>query len=179
MAKKPKLKTVQMYHRWNAGKYALFTGTFACPVIPASIVTAVNWDEWFGQASYSLPFGFSCALVAVIVAILGVLGSDTVIKKKDIMLVWIATLLALIGASCLFLANLLLQMGWMWIYTGGGLLGSAICVSVEKNVVEPNVKMYKDLIAKNCLDAKSKRQRKREEQARKDAEEDAMRQAVE
>lgn len=178
MRKKPKLKTIQMYRRWNSGKWALLSGTFACPLVPATIITLINWEEWFNKSSISLPFGFATLLLTVVLAIVGVLKSETVFKKVDIALFCLAGFFMCIGLTCLFLASLFSQMGYMWLYVGAGLLGSGTCVVVEKKVFEPNIKFYKNLIDENCLDTKSKRRAKKEEQARKDAEEDAKRQAV-
>lgn len=178
MGKKPKYKTVQSYNKWRNGKYALLAGTFASPIIPATVVTAINWNEWFSKSSLSLPFGFACLILAVVMAILGILKSNVVFKKADVALFCLAGFFAVIGLSCLFLASLFTQIGMMWLYVAGGLLGSGTCLAVEKYKIEPNVVYYKKLIEENCLDAKSKRQKAREEQARKDAEEDAKRQAV-
>lgn len=178
MNKKPKLKTVQMYHRWNAGKWALLSGTIACPIVPATIVTLINWEEWFDKASASLPFGFASLILTVILAIVGVLKSGAIFKKIDVAIFCLAGFFMCIGFTCLFLASLFTQMGFMWLYVGAGLLGSGVCVVVERHIVEPNIKLYKGLIEENCLDEKSKRKKKREEQARKDAELDAQRQAV-
>lgn len=176
--KKPKLKTIQMRDRWRAGKWALNAGVFACPLIPASVILGINWDEWFNKAGVSLPFGFASLLVTVVGTILAILNSDTVFKKGDIALFVIGALLALVGVTDLFLASLLTTMGYMWLIAGGGLVGSATCYKVEKKVIEPNLQMYQSLIEQNCLDAKSRRQAKREEQARKDAEADRQAQAI-
>lgn len=176
--KKPKLKTISMYRRWSFGKYALFTGAFLCPVIPAAVVTGINWDEWFNNSSISLPFGFACLILTVIFAIFGILKSDVIFKKHDIALFVLGGFFACVGFTCLFLANLSAQIGYMWIYVSLGLLGSGVCVVVENKVFEPNIIMYKKLISENCLDVKSKRAKKREEQARRDAELDAQHQAV-
>lgn len=178
MNKKPKLKTVQMYQRWRNGKYALLAGAVASPLLPATIVTIINWEEWFQKSSISLPFGFASLILTVIVAILGMLKSEVIFKKADIALFFLAGLFMCVGLTCLFLASLFTQMGWMWMYVGGGLLASATEVVVERRVIEPNVQFYKALIEENCLDEKSKRRKKKEEQARKDAELDAQRQAV-
>ena len=79
----------------------------------------------------------------------------------------------LIGITNLFLATLFATLGKMWIFVGTGLLGSGVFYTVEQKVVEPNLKFYNKLIEENCLDVKSKRQKAKEEQAKKDAEEDA------
>ena len=167
-----------MYNRWRVGKYALLAGTFVVPTLPATITTLINWEEWFNKSSASLPFGFATMIMTVIIAVVCVLKSDVVFKKADIALYYLSGLFMCIGFTCMFLASLFTQMGLMWCYIGAGLLGSGVCATVEKKVVEPNVEMYAQLIKENCLDAKSKKQKKKEEQARKDAEEDAKRQAV-
>ena len=178
MERKPKPKTVQMRDRWRAGKIALYAGTFVAPITPATIVTIINWEEWFSKSSISLPFGFATLLVTVILAIVGVLNSGKVFKKADIALFVLAGFFACVGLVNLFLASLFAQMGYMWLYTASGLLVSASCLIAEEKVVEPNLKLYNKLIEENCLDAKSKRKKKKEEQAKLDAEEDAKRQAV-
>lgn len=179
MERKPKPKTIQMRDRWRAGKVALMAGTFVAPVTPATIVTIINWEEWFSKSSISLPFGFASLLVTVILAIVGVLKSDKVFKKADVALFVLAGFFACIGLVNLFLASLFSQIGYMWLYTSSGLLASGACVLTEEKVVEPNLQLYNKLIEENCLDAKSKRRKAKEEQARKDAEEDAQRQATE
>ena len=145
MTKKPKHKTVQMYHRWNTGKWVLLGGIFACPLVPVIIVTLINWEEWFNKCSISLPFGFATFLLTVVLAILSVLKSNVVFKKADIALFCLSGFFMCIGLTCLFLASLFSQMGYMWFYVGGGLLGSGMCVAVEKKVFEPNIKFYKKI----------------------------------
>lgn len=179
MAKKPKLKTIQMRDRWRAGKVGLYAGVVASPLVPSAVVLGINWDEWFNEAGISLPFGFACLILAVVSAIVAILKSDVILKKVDIALYIIGGIFLLIGIADLFMASLFATMGKMWIIAGGGLLGSATFNIVEKKVVEPNLAFYNKLIEENCLDAKSKRKKAKEEQARKDAEEDAKRQAVE
>lgn len=177
--KKPKLKTVETYKKLVFGKYALYAGTFAFPLVPATIITIVNWDEWFAKSSTSLPFGFASMLVTVILAIIGILNSGTILKKAEIALYILAGLFICVGITNLFLASLLVQVAYVWLAVGAGLVGSGTCAVVEKKVFEPNIKLYKKLIKDNNLDYKSKREKAREEQARKDAELDAQYQAVE
>lgn len=179
MGKKPKSKTVSTYQKWVAGKYGLYAGTFACPTIPATIVTLINWEEWFGKSNISLPFGFACLLVTVIVAVLGVLKSDTVFKKADIALYYLSGMFMCIGLTCLFLASLFSQMGYLWLYTASGLLGSGVCITVEKKVFEPRIAEYKGLIDEFTLDNKARRKKARMERARAEAEAEASRQATE
>lgn len=176
---KKTLKTVKAYRKWKWGSRALRAGTFICPLTPATVLTAVKWEEWFGKSGLSLPFGFACLIVAVVSAIVGIMNSDTVFKKADIALLCVAGWFMVVGCTCLFLATLLTQMGMMFIYVGCGLVGSGVTVLVDKKVFKPNIDFYAGLISENKLDRKSKRRAQREEQARKDAEEDAKRQATE
>ena len=171
--KKPKSKTVSTYKKLKAGKIALNVGTFLAPIVPATVVTIINWEEWFQKSSSSLPFGFASILITVVIAILGVLKSDTVFKKADIALYFLACLFACIGITCMFLASLFEQMGLMWVYTSAGLLGSGVCVTVNKKVIEPQIDFYKGLIADNCLDNKSKRKQERIERAQQEARREA------
>lgn len=179
MEKKPKSTTLTTYKKYKALKYGLFAGTFICPVIPATVLTAINWQEWFNKTSVSLPFGFACLLVTVITAIVGVLKSDTVFKKADIALFYLAGIFVLIGLTCMFLASLFSQMGYLWLYTSSGLLGGGVCATVEKKVVEPLIGEYAELISEFALDKKSKRKQERMEKARKEAEAEANYQATE
>lgn len=177
--KRQKPKTIKARNKYRAIKAGMITGIFASPLVPASVIIGVNWDEWFNKAGASLPMGFACLLLTVATAIVGILKSNVIFKKVDIALYSLAGFFLLIGITNLFLASLFVTMGKMWIFVGCGLIGSGGFYTVNQKVVEPNLKMYNDLIKENCLDAKSKRQAKREEQARKDAEEDAKRVAFE
>lgn len=179
MGNKPQSKTVTSYKKYNAAKYALTAGAFVCPLVPASVVTAINWEEWFAKSSSSLPFGFACLLLTVITAIIGVLKSDVVLKKVDIALYFFGGVLILIGLTCIFLASLFTEMGWLWIYTASGVLGSGVCVTVNNKVIKPIIDDYKGLIDEFALDKKSQRKAQRLERARREAEAEAKQQATE
>jgi hypothetical protein len=179
MEKKPKSKTVSSYKKFKAIEYGLNAGAFICPLAPASIITAINWEEWFAKSSTSLPFGFACLLLTVIVAVVGVLKSDTVLKKADIALYFFGVILCLIGITSLFLASLFTQMGWLWIFTAMGVIGSGTCVTVKEKAVLPIINEYQGLISEFGLDKKSRRMAERSERARKEAEAEANRQATE
>lgn len=175
MSKQPKLKTVQEYKKWNGAKWGLYAGMWASPVIPASIMTAINWDEWFAKSGVSLPFGFSMLLVSTLLAIVLIWKKDDIMNKAISAVFYLALLFACLGGTMLFLASLYTQVGYMFLLTAGGLVVSGVSDQINKTLVKPNVDYYKELIANNQLDAKSKRRAEREEQARRDAEEDKAR----
>ncbi len=177
--KKEKSKTLSAYNGLRVGRVALLAGSFACPVGTASIVTLINWEEWFANSGKSLPLGFACLLATVVLAILGVLKSDVVFKKADIALYCLAGFFMLIGLTCMFLASLFTQMGYMWLYTGSSLLASGACITVEKKVIEPELAFYKGLVEENALDNKTKKINARRERAKAEAMAEAKRRAVE
>lgn len=176
--KKPKLKTVQEYKKWNTAKWGLYAGMWASPLVPAGIMTVINWDEWFAKSGISLPFGFASLLVTTILSIILIWKKDDIVNKAVSCVFYLAVLFIFFGATFLFLASLYQMVGYMFMATAGGLVASGTADQLNKSLVKPNVEFYQNLIKENKLDAKSKRQAKREEQARKDAEEDAKRQAV-
>lgn len=171
--KKPKSKTLSAYRGYQIARASLYGGIFALPLAPATIITLINWEEWFVDSNKTLPFGFASLLLTVIVAIVGVLNSGTVFKKVDIALYFLAGLLMCIGITCMFLASLFTQMGYMWLYTGAGILGSGICYTVEDKIIKPQITFYKGLIESNSLDNKTKRKLDRIERARREAEREA------
>lgn len=180
MKKENKSQTLLKYEKYKRGKYYLYGGTFLCPVIPTVIVTGINWDEWFNKSGSSLPLGFATMLLTVILAIIGILKSGTIFKKTDIALYFLSGLFLCVGITNLFLSSLFSQVGYLWLYTGAGLFGSACCILAEKKLVEPKIEEYKKLVEDNGLDLKSREKAERkklaEEEARKLAEEEASKQ---
>ena len=171
--KTPKSKTVSTLRSLKAGKVGLFAGVLALPIAPATIITLINWEEWFIKTDKTLPFGFASLLLTVIVAVVGILKSDTVFKKVDIALYFLAGVLMCVGITCMFLSSLLTQMGYMWLATGSGLLASGVCSTVEKKVIEPNIEFYEVLVNDNQLDKKAKRRQDRFARAQAEAKREA------
>jgi len=180
MAKKKKTQTLIEYQKWNRAKWGLWAGMFSAPLIPATIMTAVNWDEWFAKSGISLPMGFALLLVSTLLSVLGMWKRDELINKKVSFVFYLCGLFLTFGASFLFLANLMAQVVYMFLATAGGLAISGTADQFNKSLVIPNVEDYKKLVEENGLDERSKKKQQRKEQAKKDAElEEKERQAVE
>lgn len=177
MAKKFKSKTLSTYKKLKHGNRALKVGVIATPLLPASIITGINWNEWFAQSGFSLPLGLGSLLVTTLLAILCLVKSDTVIKKKDTALIFLACLFLCLGVTNLFLASLFTQLGYMFIYTACGLAGSFGEYEVSKRIMDPKIEEYKKLVEENCLDTKSQKRKERKEQALRDREELAKQEA--
>jgi len=169
MAKKQKSKTLSTYKKLKATDVGLKVGTFVLPIVPAVVLTGVKWDEWWGKANVSLPFGFACLLLTVVSAVLGIMKSDTIIKKKDIGLFYLTITFCLIGITCLFLASLFSQIGYMFLYTAAGLLASATGNIVDEKVIKPKRDFYKKLVEDNALDPKSRKKLEKQRRAEEEA----------
>ena len=177
--KKIKSKTVSTYKKWNAAKWGLFAGQFAAPVVPAAVMTAVNWEEWFAKSGHSLPLGFASLLVTVILAVVGLWKKNEIVEKSVSIVFYLSLLFFMIGVTCCFLASLFSQVGYMFMATGGGLLASGICDQVNKSIVNERVNEYRKLIDDNNLDYKAKHRQERIDRARREAEEEARKRAIE
>ena len=180
MAKKAKSPTLVRYKRWKLASFGLKAGAYAAPLLPATIMTIVNWDEWFAQAGVSLPLGFVSLLISTLLSIIGMWKKDDLLNKKVSAVFYLAILFCCFGATFLFLAKLFSQVGFMFLATAGGLAVGGTADQLNKSLVNVRVEEYAKLIEDNVLDDKAKKKAQRKEQAKLDAEkEEKERQAVE
>lgn len=178
--KKFKSKTVKKYRLWKTAKYGLYAAKYAAPFIPATALTIINWDEWFNKSGVSLPLGFASLLATTLLALIGIMKRDEIVKKNVSVIFYLAIVFVCFGATCLFLANLMAQVGYLFMLTAAGLAASATSDQIGKTVVEERIAEYRELIDTNCLDNRAKRRQERKERARLEAEQEAAeRQAVE
>ena len=161
--------TIREYRKWKAIHLAAQAGVFVFPVIPAAIVTGINWNDWFANAGPSLPLGFITLVASVVMGVVGM------IKKKELFggavtgVLYVALLFACVGMSFKFLASLCNEIANMVLYIAAGILCAAVGDQADKTLVEPMVEEYKGLIEANCLDTKSKARKRRKEIAQADA----------
>ena len=181
MAKaKFKSKTISTYRKWATAKWSLYAGMYALPLIPATIMTGIHWEEWFESCGTSLPFGFVSLLLGVALTILGIAKKDNIFKKQLSGVFYIALVFAVLGIAFKFLSNICNQMGDMFLLTTLGILAGATSDQVNKSLATPRLKEYKKLIEDNCLDTRSQKRKERKERAAKEAKEEAKKmQAVE
>lgn len=157
--------TLQHYRNWQIGKNALYVAQWSTPFIPATVITAINWEEWFANQGWTMPFGFATLLVGIFVSILSFYKNDEDAEKKVSGLYQICFILAIFGVSFLLLANIMNQMGFFFLATAGGCLGGATANQVNKTKVKPRIAEYKELIDANFLDKKSQEKEQRRLQA--------------
>ncbi len=178
--KKKVSPTIKSYRKWSTAKWSLYGATFAAPVVPATVMTIVNWDEWFAQSGPSLPLGFVSLLVSTLLSIIGIWKKDDIANKAISAIYYIALLFVCFGATFLFLSSLFSQVGYMFMATAAGLVASGTADQVNKSLVKPRVEEYKELIDKNALDERARKKQQRIAQAKLDAEnEEKERQAIE
>ena len=164
-----KSKTLSTYRAWQGAKVALYAGMWALPVAPATVMTAINWDDWFAEAGSSLPFGFISLIVTTLLGIVGIWKKDELVNKKVSAIFYVALIFACLGATNLFLASLFSTVGYMFLMTAGGLVASATCDQVSKTLVDSRIKEYRELIETNALDSRTKKRNERKERARAEA----------
>lgn len=175
-----KSKTLSTYRKWTTAKWALYAGMYLLPLIPASIMTGVHWEEWFKNCGTSLPFGFVTLLLGVVMTLIGIVKRDEIFKQNISGIFYFALVFVVLGLSFKFLSNICNQMGDMFLLTALGILAGATSDQVNKSLATPRVKEYKQLIKDNCLDMRSIKRKERKEKAAKEAKEEAeRRQAVE
>lgn len=170
---KQKSKTVSTYHKWQATKVGLYVGKYLAPCVPATVITAVNWDEWFVKSGASLPFGFATLLISVIVTILAITKGDDLVSKNVSKIYYIAGVMAVWSISFMFLANILQQMGQMLLWTIAGIVTAGTCDQVNMSLVNSRINEYKTLIEENCLNSSARKRAERKARAEAEAKAEA------
>lgn len=174
MAKEKREKTtLQYYKSWKATKYALYGTKWVAPVVPAVVITGINWEEWFTNQGASLPSGLAMLLVSILTTILAMSKKDEIVEKKVSYMFYLAGILAIWGVAFMLLASIMDQMGMMLIYTCLGIIGGGVADQVNKGLVNDRLLEYKQLIDENCLDKKAIAKQERKEKAKRERQEKA------
>lgn len=171
--KKAKSKTLSTYRGLQAADISIGVGKYAMATIPAIVMTAVNWDEWFSNAGTSLPAGFSMLILSTVMSIIGISKRDEIMKKNVSGLFYIGLVFFCFGISFKFLSNICDQMGDMFLYTALGIFGGAVADQVDKTTVKPMKEEYAKLVEDNALDPRTKKKNERKALAKAEAEAEA------
>lgn len=169
MAKR-EVSTLGYYRRWKAAKVGLYAGKYALPLVPATVITAVNWDAWFVHTGWSLPLGFASLLISIIATIVAISKKDELVKEKVSGLFFIAAIMAIWAISFMFLANILQQMGQMLLWTVAGICAGGAADQVNMTLVDSRITEYKGYIEENTLSKSSQRRKARQEKAAREKE---------
>lgn len=182
MAKEKKVrvksKTVRNKNILKGVNWGMWGAKFALPFIPATVMTIINWDEWFANTHGSLPAGFLLMVVGTLVSIIGIWKKDKFMEKHISPLFVLVIGLVLVAASFLLLANILYQAGIMFLYCAAGALAAAIDDQVQMSVVSPRLVEIEEDIKEGGLDRKTNKREARRQKRLAEMEE-ARRRAVE
>ena len=173
-----KSKTVRNKNILKVVSGSMWGAKFALPFIPATIMTIINWDEWFANTHGSLPAGFLLMVVGTLVSIVGIWKKDKFMEKHISPLFVLVIGLVLVAASFLLLANILYQAGMMFLYCAAGALAAAIDDQVQMSVVSPRLVEMEEDIKEGGLDRKTNKREARRKKRLAEMEE-ARRRAVE
>lgn len=165
-----KSKTLSAYRGWTALDYSLKASKYVAPLVPATVMTLVNWDEWFVKSGASLPFGFATLLIAVLLSVVAIAKKDKVVNEKISYIYFIGAILGVWAISFMFLANIFSQIGQMVLWTALGVTAGATADEVDMLLAKPRRAEYKELIETHHLSASAKKRQERKERARLEAE---------
>jgi hypothetical protein len=154
--KKNLTKTQKLHRNWKTASIVSKIGVYTCPFIPASIITAINAEEWFSENPWSIGIGFASLLISVLSSILAVASKDKLLKNKISVLYGLAGLFACFGISFMFLASISQNFGQMFLFTSFGLVGSATCNQLDEKLFSLKEKWYKEILNKAGIDKQDK-----------------------
>lgn len=179
MTKKPKIKskTVRQRTALKVTNVSMIGAKYAMPFIPATIMTIINWDEWFAQTNGGLPLGFLTLVVATIISIIGIMKKDALVQKNVSPLFVFALALFCVAASFLWLSNVMYQAGMMFLWTACAVVAAAVDDQVQQSVVVPAIKELDEDIKEGGLDRKTNKREQRRQKRLKEMRE-AQGQAV-
>ncbi len=170
--KQPKT-TLEKYRMWDRWHKTVWGSKFAMPLVPASIVLGLNWNEWVGNNTskgWSIGVGFGMLIVACITSILAIMKRDEIIKKNISAVFIVAIVFLIVGFGFKLLASIANEFGDMFIYISFGVVAAAGVDQADKSLLMPKVEYYKGLVEENGLDKKSARRLEEEEQAKREGE---------
>lgn len=169
--------TLQEYKKYKRIDRGLKAGVVVTPTIPAFVITGINWQNWFGKAGVALPLGLSAVLASTVIAIIAVLRSDTVFKKKDLILLTIGLVFAVLGIVNMFFASIAMQLAQINFSIALACVASFVEFKVDVKAIQPKVLEYQELVETYALDPKSAAKKERAEKAKAEAEAKAKKEA--
>ena len=162
--KKIKSKTIQQRNALKVTNVVMYGAKYAMPFVPATVMTIINWDEWFAKTNGGLPAGFIALIVATVVSILGILKRDKLAEKHISTVIPFALALFVVAAAFLWLSNVMYQAGMMFLYTACAVAASAIDDQVQQSLVKPAlIEIEEDIKDAGMSKKENKRQERKKE----------------
>ena len=155
MNRKPKTKAERKLRTWKTTKALLHIGTYLSPFVPASILTAVNVDEWFATNAVSVSTGFVTLALAVVMGIFAISKKDNLLKTHVSPIIYIAIFFVVLGVSFKFLESISGELGNMFILIAVGLVGSFASSQVEQTIATEKTEYWKSIVVDAGIDRKA------------------------
>lgn len=168
--KRPLTKTEIAYRRYKAAHIALKIAPYPTAMTPFAVELIVNWKTWFpeNQDNTSIGLGLAMAIVTTVLSVLAVSKKDSEFMKKVGPFVSVGVAFLVWGAVCIFLSNVLMELGKLLCFAGCGILGAAIEDAVDKLAIKPKYDFIKEQADKNGLTKKGEWEEQVEAQAKED-----------
>lgn len=179
--KKQDTTTVGKRNRWKKFNLTLRILTYVSPLLPASIIFGVNYNNWFhqGGGGISLPTGMMFLLVAIGLSVVIILKKDEEALKKVSPLLYASAVVGLLGLAFKALSSVNIDIGNMFLWSAAGLLVGFTADQVRKMFVVPKLEYYQKLVDKYELDDAAKAKAEDIERAKAEAEKQAQEEAEE
>lgn len=166
------LPTIAKKKRLQAIHNSLKVGAYSCGLVPATVITSINANEWFKtNEKVSVSFGFVALILAVVTTLVSAINKDNTISKKFGALLTVGLNALIWGVALMLLSSLLEELASMFLFTAIGILTGGIIDTYDTKVVEPELAFYKQLCEDNSLSKNSNDHEEAKKQALKDKEE--------
>lgn len=173
MAQKSKAPaTLREYKKWRNLHYGLKASVVPTALTPFAIELIANWSAWFpeNKDGTSVGIGLAMALVSTFASVFALTKKDTEFMKKIGPFLPLAIGFIMWGAVLFMLSSVLYEMGKLLIFSGCGILGSAVEDAVEKAAVSEKYEYMKKLADDAGFTRKGRWQKEQEAQAEYDKE---------
>ena len=175
MKKKPKrTKTQNRLAGWKFLRGFMVGSKYVVAEVPAAVMIAVNHRDWFPNVTQtvSVSTGFSMFCLTTFVSLICIWKKEETYKKIS-PFITAAIYLIIFGLICLFMANILYDLGMLCAYTGAGMIVAVCEDTLEKNVVEKKVTYWQGVLSAAGLNIKENKEKEKKEADIRKAKEEA------
>ena len=175
MEKKPKrTKTQNRLAAWKFLDDFMEVSKYVVAELPALIMVLVKHQDWFPTKTQtvSVSMGLSMFCLTIFISVIAIAKKEEILKKVNLFIV-AAFYLIMIGITCLFLANILTDFGWLCVYTGAGMCIAVVEDVVDKVKVKERVNYWNGILSAAGLNIKENKQNAKKEADIRKAKEEA------
>lgn len=175
--KEPLPPSVREYRKWRNLHYGLRVASYASPFVPFGVALGVNWNEWFPPDANATPtaIGLVMAVATLALSVVAMCNKDSEQMKKIGVFIPIGFAFLAWGVVCVLLSNILMELGKALLFTGVGILASAVEDSVDRTVVKEKYLYMKDLVDSNGLTESGAWKQEQKQQAEHDGQKQKVR----